>query len=62
MKRLFFQTKLYDYTSQAEAESHIKEMEAEGWRVKCQDDGSFVFSNSQDEFAYSAEFFKEMEG
>ena len=42
-RRLFFQTKLYDYTSKAEAERHIKEMETKGWHTKYQNDGSIVF-------------------
>jgi hypothetical protein len=60
MRRLFYQTKLYDYTSRTEAERHIKEMEAKGWHAKRQNDGGFVFMNNQDEFAYSVEFFKEI--
>ena len=59
-RRLFYQTKLYDYTSQAEAEKHIKEMKTKGWHAKRQDDGNFIFMNNQDEFAYSVEFFKEI--
>lgn len=59
-RRLFFQTKLYDYTSQAEAERHIKEMETKGWHAKRQDDGNFIFVNSQEEYPYSVEYFKEM--
>ena len=59
-RRLFYQTKLYDYTSQAEAEKHIKKMETKGWHTKRQDNGNFIFMNNQDEFAYSVEFFKEI--
>ena len=59
MRRLFFQTKLYDYTSKTEAERHIKEMECKNWKAKRQDNGEFVFANGQDEFSYSVEFFKE---
>ena len=59
MRRLFFQLKLYDYTSKAEAEKHIKEMEEKGWHAKMQDNGNFVYENSQDDFSYSVEFFKE---
>jgi hypothetical protein len=58
-KRLFFQTKLYDYTSQEEAEKHIKEMESNGWHTKCQDNGNIIYTNNQEEFAYSVEFYKE---
>ena len=59
-RRLFFQTKLYDYTNQAEAERHIKEMDSKGWRAKRQNGGSFIFLNSQEEYPYSVEYFKEM--
>ena len=59
MRRLFFQLKIYDYTSKAEAEKHIKEMEEKGWHAKRQDNGNFVYENSQDDFSYSVEFFKE---
>ena len=34
MRRLFHQTKLYDYTSKAEAEKHITDMKAKGWYAK----------------------------
>ena len=60
MKRLFYQTKLYDYTSKAEAERHIKEMEAKNWHPKRQENGDYVFLNNQDVFSYSVEFFKEI--
>ena len=59
MRRLFYQTKLYDYTSKAEAERHIKELEEKGWRAKRQDSGDYIFENGQDEFKYSVEYYKE---
>ena len=59
MRRLFHQTKLYDYTSKAEAERHIEEMWKKCWIAKKQDNGEFIFENGQDEFSYSVEFFKE---
>ena len=34
MRRLFFQSKIYDYTSKEEADKHIKEMEENGWHAK----------------------------
>lgn len=34
MKRLFFQTKLYDYSSVKECAKHIEEMEKKGWKPK----------------------------
>ncbi len=59
MKRLFFQTKLYDYTSKDEAEKHIKEMESKGWHTKTQDNGFIIFVNYQNDFQFSVEFYKE---
>ena len=59
-RRLFYQTKLYDYTSQSEAEKHIKEMRAKGWCAKRQNNENFILMNNQDNFAYSVEFFKEI--
>lgn len=59
MKRLFFQTKLYDYSSIEEAEKHIKEMKSKNWYPKRQDDGEYIFNNTQDSFPFSVEYFKE---
>lgn len=58
MKRLFFQTKLYDYSNKTEAEKHIKEMEDRKWKAKRQENGEYIFRNGQDDFPYSVEFFK----
>ncbi len=58
-KRLFFQSKIYDYTSEKEAERHMKEMRQNRWVAKRQDDGNFVYKNSQDDFWYSVEYLKE---
>ena len=65
MKRLFYQTKLYDYSSMKECAKHIEEMEKKGWRAKVQrvdEDGCFwlYFMNGQTEYPYSVEFYKEM--
>lgn len=60
MRRLFFQSKIYDYTSKSEAEEHIKEMKENGWNAKRQDDGNFVYENLNDDFSYSVEFFNEI--
>ena len=59
MRRLFFATKTYDYSSKKEAERHIKEMHSKGWHARRQDDGNIIFTNSQDEYPYSVEYFKE---
>lgn len=59
MRRLFYQTKLYDYSSKAEAERHIKEMESKKWHARRQDDGEYIFTNSQETYPYSVEYFKE---
>lgn len=60
MRRIFFQSRIYDYTSKAEAEKHIKEMETKGWHAIRQSDGSFVYMNNQDKFTHSVEFFKKL--
>ena len=60
MKRLFFQTKLYDYSSIKEAEKHIKELESKNWHPKRQNDGEYIFNNAQDSFPFSVEYFKEL--
>jgi hypothetical protein len=31
MKRLFYQSKMYDYSSKQEAEEHIRQMKSRGW-------------------------------
>ena len=59
MRRLFFQSKIYDYTSKEEADKHIKEMEKNGWHAKMQDNGNFVYENLGVDFSYSVEFFNE---
>lgn len=33
-KRLFFETKMYDYTTKTQAEADIPKMREKGWRVK----------------------------
>lgn len=59
MKRVFYQTKIYDYSTLLEADKHIKEMKEKGWNAKRKDDGDYVFYNGQDEFPCSVEYFKE---
>ena len=64
MKRLFYQTKLYDYTSIEQAEKHKEEMKQKGWGVKYQDNDNminriYLYENGQDEYPYSIEYFKE---
>lgn len=61
MKRLFHQTRIYDYQKVTEADKHIKEMEAKGWKVKINDRefGDQVYKNGQDEFPWSVEFYKD---
>ena len=58
MKRLFYQTKLYDYTSIEQAEKHKEEMEQKGWSVHYQDDMKYLYENGQNEYPYSIEYSK----
>lgn len=65
MKRLFYQTKLYDYSTMEECARHIREMEKRGWKTKIQKTDSdgciwYVYENGQIEYPYSAEFYKQM--
>lgn len=63
MKRLFTQTKIYDYSSKKEAEKHIDEMRDKGWRAKTQfhEDGSYsyIYEIEDDDYPYSVEYYKE---
>lgn len=59
MKRLFYQTRLYDYSTIKEAGKHIIAMEEKGWHAKRQDNDERIFKNGQDSYPYSVEFFKE---
>ena len=62
MKRLFHQTKIYDYSSMKECEKHIEQMEKNGWKAKLQytQDGCdyYIYNNGQDELPYSVEYMK----
>ena len=60
MKRLFFQTKIYDYDTVWEAETHMLQMEKRNWKAKRQANGNYVFPNGQDGFPYSVEYYKEL--
>ena len=65
MKRLSYQTKLYDYPSMKECARHICKMERKGWKTKVWkiDDTGCVWhcrENEQAEYPYSAEFYKEL--
>ena len=55
MRRLFYQTKLYDYSSIKECTKHINEMEKRGWKIKVN-----IYENGQTEYPYSVEFYKEV--
>ena len=64
MKRLFYQTKVYDYSTVKEAEKHIKEMKEKNWKVKKENvlyhDETYIYENGQDVYPYSVEYFKEL--
>lgn len=58
--RLFYQIKVYDYDTQQEAEEHMKEMTANGWNVKKQEDGELILFLGEDfANAYEVEYYKE---
>lgn len=58
--RLFYQIKVYDYDTKQEAEEHMKEMTADGWNVKKQEDGELILFLGEDfTNAYEVEYYKE---
>ena len=58
--RLFYQIKVYDYDTQQEAEEHMKEMTANGWNVKKQEDEELILFLGEDfDNAYEVEYYKE---
>lgn len=58
--RLFYQIKVYDYDTQQQAEEHMKEMTANGWNVKKQEDGELILFLGEDfDNAYEVEYYKE---
>lgn len=59
MRRLFYQEKIYDYSSVVEAERHIIIMEKAGWHAKVQGDRKRICDTQQSEYPYSVTFFKE---
>lgn len=60
MKRIFYQTRMYDYTTRKEAEEHIQQMGNKGWSVIRQKDGDFISELDDDKYKYSVEFCKEL--
>lgn len=60
MKRIFYQTRMYDYTNKEEAEKHIETMRNKGWYPKRQDDGDYIWELDDDRYKYSIEFYKEL--
>lgn len=58
MKRLFYQIKVYDYTSEREAEKDIEKMKEKGYFAERRADGKYIYNNGQDEFSYSVKYNK----
>ena len=58
--RLFFQTKIYDYETKQEAESHMKKMILNGWHIMKKENGeSILFLGEDVDNAYEVEYYKE---
>jgi hypothetical protein len=68
MRRLFYQTKMYDYTSLNECVKHIDYMLSKGWKLKhneepLDEDILYRFNISKLDdgtYKYSVEYFKEV--
>ena len=60
MKRLFHQTKIYDYQKITDADKHIKEMATKGWIAVIKDEiyQECAYKNGQDDFPWSVEYYK----
>ena len=61
MKRLFYESRLYDYSTQEDAQKHIEEMRSKGLCAKLQDavTRSYIYNNGQDGLPFSVEFMKQ---
>lgn len=61
MKRLFYESRLYDYSTKEEAQKHIDEMRKKGWYAKLQDasERTYIYNNGQDGLPFSVEFMKQ---
>jgi hypothetical protein len=59
-RRLFCETRIYDYEKVTDADKHIKEMKAKGWTpvVKNEEFGEYPYLNGQDDFKWSVEFYR----
>ena len=58
MRRLIFQSKIYDYTSKEEAEEHIKKMKEMGWHAKKVNIMEILYMKIFTSwFSYSVEFY-----
>lgn len=53
MKRIFSQTKLYDYSSKSEALKHKKYMLKHGWHIE-----KDLYNNESEVYPYSILYFK----
>lgn len=59
MKRLFFQSQMYDYPSEQEAKEHIRQMQSRGWHTNTDEQGeSVILYNDGTVYPYSVEFIK----
>ena len=58
-RRLFYMTKLYDYTSEEEAKKDIEKMRKKGYFVKRQANGQYIYKNNTEIYPYSVEYIKE---
>jgi hypothetical protein len=59
-KRLFYETRLYDYRTKEEAEKHRNELELKGWKYReHRDDGSYIYENGCDTLPYSIEYWRQ---
>lgn len=64
-RRIFHQTRMYDYTTLKEAKQHIVDMIAKNWNPRIVDENEFgsaryIKETFEDTYKYTVEFYKEL--
>lgn len=63
-KRIFYETRIYDYADRADAKAHAAEMVLKGWYPNHNGkDGAYrpsgIYENGNDTMPYSIEYFRQ---
>ena len=61
MRRLFCETRIYEYKTENEAIKNMKMMRMLGWNIKERGSENYapgIYDNGKDDFPYSVEYYK----